>query len=181
MAKKVQRKKKLKWKQLGMFLLKSNLLAIPMYAVIFLDLSWTPLQNFLAYVTFLILKSMNYTVAVDGYSIFTAVRGELYRIDVSWDSTGWKSLYALAALTLAVSYPLKNKLKFLAMALPVIFVINIIRIVSTFAYSMSFGFQNFDVIHTILWREGLIFVVLGIWIVWLIRVKYNIRQTHIHI
>ncbi|MFH0711244.1 MAG: exosortase/archaeosortase family protein [Candidatus Aenigmatarchaeota archaeon] len=182
MDKKIQRKKKLeKWKQLGWFLLKSNLMAIPLYAIIFLDLSWIPLQNFIAYLTFVILKSMNYMVAVDGFSIFTAVGGELNRIDVSWDSTGWKSLYFLAALTLAVSYPLKKKLKFLAAGLPAIFLINLIRIVSTISYSLNYGFQNFEIVHTVLWREGLIFAVLGIWLVWLLRVKYNIKQTHIHI
>ena len=182
MAKKIQRKERLeKFKKIGWFLVKSNLMAIPLYAIILLDLSWVPLQNFLAYVTFLILKSMNYMVSVDGYSIFTVAGGQINRIDVSWDSTGWKSLYTLAALTLAVSHPLKKKLEFLAVALPVVFVINIARIVSTIAYSISFGFQNFETIHTILWREGLIFVVLALWVGWLLRVKYNIRQSHIHI
>lgn len=186
MAKKIQRKKNLgKWKELGWFLIKSNLLAIPLYVIIFLDLSWVPLQNFLAYVTVVIMKSFNYNVAVDGYSIFTFICGELDKIDVSWDSTGWKSLYTLASLTLAVSYPMKKKLKFLAVALPAVFLINILRIVSTIALSPAFGCENFhnifDIIHTTLWREGLILVVVGIWVGWLLKVKYNIRQTHIHI
>ena len=182
MVKQVQRKKRIEnLKKIGWFIIKSNLLAIPLYAIIFLDLSWPPLQEFIAYVSFVILKGFHFQVAQEGITIFTASLGELNKVDISWDSTGWESIYTLAALTLAVSYPLKKKLKFLAFALPSVFLINIVRIVLTIAYSMTFGFKYFDVIHTLLWREGLILVILAFWVGWLLKVKYNIRQTHIHI
>ncbi|MBS3055282.1 MAG: exosortase/archaeosortase family protein [Candidatus Aenigmarchaeota archaeon] len=182
MVEEVQRKKRIEnLKKVGWFIIKSNLLAIPLYALIFLDFSWPPLQEFIAYASFIILKGLHYQVALEGITILTASAGELNKVDISWDSTGWKSLYTLAALTLAVSYPLRKKLKFLVFALPAVFLINIIRIVSTIAYSMTFGFKYFDSIHTLLWREGLIFVILAFWIGWLLKVKYNIRQTHIHI
>ena len=152
------------------FLLKFNLLAIPLYITLYFNLSFPPLQNFLAYLIFQTLKIFGYSVSLNGYFLIIQNFPEI--IEVSWDSTGWKSLYALTALVLAT--PLSNfykKMKFLILALPTLFLINYIRILTTILVSIKFGFKYFEIIHTFLWREGLIFAIIAIWVLYLLKKK----------
>jgi exosortase/archaeosortase family protein len=102
------------------------------------------------------------------------IKTSIGSIDVSWDSTGWKSLYAMTALILATPLNRSYKLKFLAIALPVIFIVNILRIVTTTMISTAYGMQYFDFVHLFLWREGLISAVVALWAIWLWRERHNI-------
>jgi len=158
------------------FLLRFNLLAIPLYLAIYTDFSFLPLQTLIAQITAAILKIQGYNIIQNNQTMLTDVDGSIYSIEVSWDSTGWKSLYALAALVMAVSASnIKNKLKFLSMGLPMIFVLNLIRILTTILIALNFGFQYFEIVHTLLWREGLIIAVVVLWYFWLKREKIIIR------
>lgn len=158
------------------FLLRFNLLAIPLYLAIYTDFSFPPLQTSIAQITAAILKIQGYNIIQNNQTMLTDVDGSIYSIEVSWDSTGWKSLYALAALVMAVSASnIKNKLKFLSMGLPMIFVLNLIRILTTILIALNFGFQYFEIVHTLLWREGLIIAVVVLWYFWLKREKIIIR------
>jgi exosortase/archaeosortase family protein len=62
---------------------------------------------------------------------------------------------------------MKDKLKFLAIGLPVLFVLNFLRIATTILVSVIYGFKYFEIVHIFLWREGLIAAVLIIWCLWL--------------
>ncbi|MDI6806745.1 MAG: exosortase/archaeosortase family protein [Candidatus Aenigmarchaeota archaeon] len=150
------------------FLVKFNLLAIPMYVILYFNFSFQPLQNFLAYLIFLALKIIGYDVSLNGY--FLVIQNFPKIIEVSWDSTGWKSLYTLAALIIAT--PLSNfnrKSRFLLLALPAIFLINYVRVLTTILISVKFGFEYFEIVHTFLWREGLILVIIAFWVLYLIK------------
>ena len=161
------------------FLLRFNLLAIPLYLAIYSNFSFQPLQTLFAQMTADILKAQDYVVQQNNQILTIPAGNTIYSIDVSWDSTGWKSLYALAALVLAVpASTINNKLRFLAIGLPTIFILNLLRIVTTISIALNFGFQYFDIVHTVLWREGLIIAVVVLWYVWLKReriIKYYIR------
>lgn len=151
------------------FLLIFNLLALPMYVILLSDATFPSLQSFLAAMTAFALKSQGLPAAASGpfVSILDA-QNILRNVEISFDSTGWKSLYALAALVIATPvYNFRGKLRFLAFGLPGIFALNFLRIWSTVWYSAAFGWQNFDVIHIFLWREGLIAVVVLFWFFWL--------------
>jgi exosortase/archaeosortase family protein len=153
-----------------LFLLKFNLLAIPLYIVLYFNFSFSPLQNFLAYLIFQTLKILGYNTSLNGYFLIIQNFPEI--IEISWDSTGWKSLYALTALVLAT--PLSNfykKVKFLILALPTLFLINYVRILTTILISIKFGLKYFEIIHTFLWREGLIFAIIAIWALYLLKEK----------
>jgi len=155
--------------EVAKFLLVFNLLAIPMYIILESDATFPLLQEFLARITASALQMQKISAAANG-SFITIVDADntLHNIQISFDSTGWKSLYALAALVIATPLPdLKRKLHFLAVSLPAVFFLNFLRIWSTLWYSSVYGWQNFDVIHTLLWREGLIAVVLLFWFFWL--------------
>lgn len=153
------------------FLLVFNLLAIPMYAILLSNATFAPLQSLLAAMTAYALKSQGLSAAASGAFVSVLDAQNVVRnVEISFDSTGWKSLYALAALVIATpiyDFHFRSKLKFLAVGLPGIFALNFLRIWSTVWYSAVFGWQNFDVIHIFLWREGLIAVVVLFWFFWL--------------
>ncbi|MHA1743340.1 MAG: archaeosortase/exosortase family protein [Candidatus Heimdallarchaeota archaeon] len=176
-------KKKLRKKlwTVALFLLKFNLLAIPMYLVLWWNLSYPALQNFLTVLTYKTLVFLGYDASLvkTQTSIVPLISfsEELPKIGISWDSTGWKSLYALTALTIATPFTtLKKKGKFLAVALPFLFLLNFFRILTTILIAVNYGFQYFDVVHTLLWREGLIFAVVAIWGLWLREIKYKVKK-----
>jgi exosortase/archaeosortase family protein len=178
MAKKIQKEETLNKRNLLkvlIFLIKFNLLAIPLYLIMLFDLSFSPLQNFLANLITFFLKSLGYNAVRKDFTIAILHSNELNQIEISWDCTGWKSLYALFALSLATPTDLIKKIKFLALSLPTLFFINLVRILSTIVFSLSYGFDFFEIIHTFLWRWSLILLVLLIWFVW-IKVLYSKKQ-----
>lgn len=159
--------KKTRLKFILWFLLRFNLLSIPLYIAIYTGLSFLPLQIFLAQITTEILKAQDYSLVQNGQMIVVNADNSFYTIEVSWDSTGWKSLYALFALVIAVpAINMTDKLRFLSMGLPTIFILNLIRITTTILVALNFGFQYFDIVHTVLWREGLILAVVLLWYFW---------------
>ena len=175
MVRKLQKKEK---KLLAVLLLivVFNLLAIPMYFVMYYNLSFLPLQNFLATATSNFLKLLGYAVAQDGHTVVTSAGSDVHSIEISWDSTGWKSMYALVALGLITPVKgWKKRMKFVCTAVPTVFFLNFLRIVTTILIALNFGFHYFEFVHTFLWREGLILAVIGIWGIWLWNEKDNIN------
>ena len=159
--------KKTRLKFILWFLLRFNLLSIPLYIAIYTGLSFLPMQIFLAQVTTEILKAQDYNLVQSEQMIVVNADNSFYTIEVSWDSTGWKSLYALFALVVAVpAINMTDKLRFLSIGLPTIFILNLIRITTTILVALNLGFQYFDIVHTILWREGLILAVVLLWYFW---------------
>lgn len=169
MKKKILRKKL--W-TVALFLIKFNLLAIPMYLALWLDLSYPPLQTFLTELICRTLNALGYNavLVISPTSIIPliSVSEQSPSIYISWDSTGWKTLYVLSALTIATPFAtMKRKAKFLAISLPLLFILNFIRILTTIVIAINYGFKYFEVVHMFLWREGLIFLIVILWYVWL--------------
>lgn len=167
--KKIERQKLL---GIEIFLLKMILLAIPLFAIAefgmpLLSVLLQPVQNFLAWATYSLLAAAGFQVAWNGVYIVMLSGAELFTVEISADCTAWKSLYALAALVVAT--PISNlagKAKFLAVWMPVVFVVNFARIASTVMIGLLFGFRYLEVVHTVLWREGLIALIIIIWYLW---------------
>jgi exosortase/archaeosortase family protein len=164
-SKRLQRKKLL---EVLKFIVIFNLLAIPMYLVLYFNLSFDSLRNFLAFLTSRFLVMFGVNAAQENFFVDVLANNKLLKIDISFDSTGWKTLYALFALTIATpKRKMKDKLRFLAIGLPVLFILNFLRIATTILIAVIYGFQYFEVVHIFLWREGLIAAVLLIWYLWL--------------
>ena len=162
---------------LGIFLIKFNLLAIPMYLVIFLNLEFPFLQNFIAFSSHHILTSLGFRLTLD-QAFLVSPTDSHPPIYISTDSTGWKSMYALFALVISTpASTWKGKARFLAISLPSIFFINLIRIVFTAGFSIRYGFQYFSLLHDFLWSYGLITAIVAVWALWARKLKYNIRET----
>jgi len=160
-------------KTVAWFLIKFNLLAIPMYLILYFNVSMQPLQLFFAQALANGLNSLGYKTYFIESPISTipliSISGtNAQPIYVSTDSTGWKSLYALTALVLATpNKKTKKRVKFLAIALPSIFIINYLRMLTTILICLRFGFKYFDFVHGFLWSWGLISAILVLWFMWL--------------
>ncbi|MDI6798915.1 MAG: exosortase/archaeosortase family protein [Candidatus Aenigmarchaeota archaeon] len=156
------------------FLIKLNILVIPLYVLLYLDFSFFPLQAFLTSLTGKTLQALGYPVSFTSTNLFMLFNSPtgylLVPFEMTMDCTGWKTMYALAALTIATpKSKIKGKIKFLAIGLPFLFFLNFIRILTTLMFSFHFGYQHLEVMHTFLWREGLIFAVIFLWYLWLRR------------
>lgn len=150
------------------FLIKFGLLAIPMYIAIYFDMQLVPLQRFLADSVYAVLKYFGYEVVRDGLVLTLTSGFVITSIEMTVDCVGWKSMYALVALALAT--PLPNdlrKLKFIIIGVAAVFVINFLRILTTILSFYHFGLHALDIVHTLLWREGLIIAIVLIWMMWL--------------
>jgi len=164
-------------KDVLVFLVVFNLLAIPLYIALYTDFSYRPLQELNAWMLDLTLKLFGYKSTLVDDSVEVHSNGGIQLIEISWDSTGWKSMYALVALIVATPISkLSRKTKFIVGSVALIFFLNYLRVSTTVLASIIFGFDVFDVVHTVLWREGLILSVVAIWFAWLWREKYNIRK-----
>ncbi len=179
MVKRIQKKERMteRLADLLKFLVIINLLSIPLYIALYSDFSFKPLQEFNAGITSSALDIFGYESYREGEYVNLIDDGVMKRIGISWDSTGWKSMYAVAALIAATPVSrLSRRIKFAAVAIAAVFVINYMRILTTIVISANFGFNLFDIIHTFLWREGLILAVIGIWGLWMGMEKYNIGK-----
>jgi len=172
MVKRSQRKKIVK--DVLLFLIKFNLLLIPFYLIIYLDLSYYPLQIALTNFMALIFKSLGYQVTTSDFLLFIGENG--LPIDISRDCIGWKGMYSLFALVLATPYEMKSKLKFLSMGLPFMFLVNLLRIIITLIVGLNFGLHYMEFIHTFLWQQVMIIALISVWYLWLRRGKINIEK-----
>ena len=167
MAKRISKKKNLK--ELILFLVRFNLLLIPFYLIIYFDISFYPLQILLAS---FIAKFLNFLkFDVKAASFFVYLGKSNFPIDISRDCTGWKSVYSISALTFATKKGrLKDKLKFLSLAIPFFLLMNFFRITSTIILGFYLGFQYIDFIHNT-WQFLVIFLILFVWWLWLKKIN----------
>ncbi|MDI6826217.1 MAG: archaeosortase/exosortase family protein [Candidatus Aenigmarchaeota archaeon] len=147
------------------FLLKFNLLLIPFYAIIYFDLSFYPLQVTFANFIATILKLLDHPVRISEFYLF--IGRDEFPIDISMDCLGWKSIYSLFALVFATNGKTKDKLRFLIVWIPMLFVINILRVLITLLVGLNFGMQYLEFIHTFFWQEVMIVVLIVIFYIWL--------------
>lgn len=150
------------------FLVKFNLLAIPLYILLYLNFSYQPFQNLVAFLSYEFLSMIGIQASLSR-SLLTIVSGfKITLVEISMDCTGWKSMYALTALAIATpGLKAGRKTKFLILALPILFFFNIARIVVSIYLSLVLEPALFGLVHDILWQWGLILAVLGIWVFWL--------------
>ncbi|MBN2252185.1 MAG: exosortase/archaeosortase family protein [Kosmotogaceae bacterium] len=181
-----KKKDRVYWRKveiLADFIIKFNLLAIPMYLFIYSGASLIPLQTLVADVSSRFISLAGYDVSRQGHFI-TATRIDPIKltidshiIDINVDCTGWKTMYAFAALLIAS--PIKNdrkKVRDIANGALLLAIINVFRIVTTIMIALEIGFHTLDFVHTFLWREGLVIVLIVLWYAWFRKQKNNISQ-----
>lgn len=159
------------------FLIKFNLLAIPMYIAILAGLELYPLQQMLTNVVYTVVTALGYEAAKDGITLMLISQPYIAIIVMGVDCTAWKSMYALAALAIASPVPNdKKKWRFIVLGVMLIFALNIVRLVTTVLVGYWYGMWYLDVTHNLLWREGMIFAVVAIWAFWIKKQKVIFRR-----
>lgn len=163
-------------KSAAWFLLKLNILAIPLYLIFYFGWSVPAYQNVWASALGTSLQSFGYDAVVSGHTIAVKVGQTIHEIDLSWDSTGWKSLYAITALTFATSmWTVRRNLRFLAFAMPLLAFVNFLRIDTTSLFSLATDFKYFDFVHVFLWGGLMTGFVIALWYLLFFKEKVNSR------
>lgn len=138
-------------------------LATPLYVLLWID--WNPvwLRTAQAGIATQLLELLGVATTRSG----TVVETARLVVDVSVDSTGWKSMLAVSALVLAVTDATRRQYGIGVVAgLLTVLAANMVRLVSMIYAVVVWGI-SYELIHTLLWRWGLTVVVLGYWMVWL--------------
>ncbi|MFA4819396.1 MAG: exosortase/archaeosortase family protein [Candidatus Aenigmatarchaeota archaeon] len=148
------------------FFVKFNLFAIPLYIILLAGFEWTWLEQFVANVVTVMLQSLGFSPTMNGMLISIPIRDGNWAAVINWDCTGWKSMLAFFALVMATEFPLKRKLAGLVL-IPVIFVINLLRIVFMFFYVKTFDLAYYQTVHAVVWSWGLIAAIIVLWLLWL--------------
>lgn len=145
-----------------LFLSKFTLLAAPFYLV--LNSGWT--AEGLRALNAQISSSLLQIIGIEASSTGSFVRTEGMFLDVTRDSTGWKSAVVFSALVLASSRDLRNKLGGILVGVLILAGLNVLRIVSM-VYAVEILGMDYELLHTVLWRWGLTAGVIGAWLVWM--------------
>ncbi|MCW1301349.1 MAG: exosortase/archaeosortase family protein [Candidatus Nanoarchaeia archaeon] len=103
------------------------------------------------------VKELNYSFAIDN------------------SCTGYISILALCGLVISTpSNEWRRKLKFLSLSIPLLYGINVVRIFITILILTQIGVKYVDVVHSILWREFLLSIVVVLWVIYLRNARVSV-------
>ncbi len=152
------------------FLIKFNLFSIPLYLIILTGATWPFLMHLTEGISFSLLQFIGVDASVSGDFIVVPVINGNFAASVSWDSTGWKSMLAFFALLFATDAAIRKKLIGL-LFIPVIYFVNILRIVFMFFFVSRYDVAYYNLLHATLWSWGLIITIFVLWVAWMKYVK----------
>ncbi len=148
-----------------LFLARLLLFSVPLYIIIDTSIGLAGLQAVTVGWTVAILAALGLPVTADQFLI-TVGGASPFRFIISEDCTAWKSGLFFAALVFAVPGG-RRRLKALLLGLPLIWLGNLGRIVGSVLVQQAFGTPAALLAHDILWRLGMVALVLGLWALWL--------------
>jgi exosortase/archaeosortase family protein len=169
-----------------LFLVRLTLLSVPLYAVLWLNISLVPMQAVIAGQVAWLLGAAGFGVAVNGLFLTVGEAGAgSFTFFIGPDCTGWKSMIAFFALVFAtLGIGMRKRLLGLAAGIPLIYLGNLARITVVVLIERGFGLDAAMVFHDLLWQAGLIALVLALWLAWLewdalARMARRLRVKHI--
>ncbi|MCX6814266.1 MAG: archaeosortase/exosortase family protein [Candidatus Aenigmarchaeota archaeon] len=150
-----------------MFLVKVLVLSIPLYFIILFSISLAPMQQADATVSSAILRAMGYAVQQDGAYITVGTQ-KPFSFYLTEDCTAWKSILFLFALIFAVpKIGMKRRIIGLGAGIPVLWLGNQARILGVVLTERVTSVQFAMFTHDFFWRVFLVFLVIGLWLVWM--------------
>lgn len=144
------------------FLLVFTVLAAPLYLLLATGWQGTWLRHRMAAASVMGLHFLGVEAVRNGVFIEAGT----FIIDVTRDSTGWKSALALTALIVATPTSWRHRMQGIVLGVVVIAAGNVLRIVTT-VYAAVVHQVPYELLHLFLWRWGLTIIVLGVWMTWL--------------
>ncbi len=150
------------------FLIIFNLLAIPLHLILYFKIDFYHLALIeRAQVSFFLklfgVKHTLQDVPLNN-DLIPAINLNDRVLAIGEPCTAIRSLIAFIALVFASPRTMHSKKKSLIL-LPVIYLANIVRIITLAFVSNSYP-SLFDFIHIFLWREGLVLLIIGLWFYW---------------
>ena len=125
------------------------------------------LRTFVAQSTSAILNVLGTGVQVDG----TLVSSTDFSMIIVNECTGIISMIILLCAVIAYPAKIKGKLLGLAIGMPALFSLNLVRMVSLF-YIGTFLPGVFETAHVLVWQSLMILAVIALWFVWSQKVVY---------
>jgi exosortase/archaeosortase family protein len=151
-----------------LFLAKVLVLSLPLYFVILSGVNLSGLQMLDATVASSILRSVGFPVLQNG-ALITA-GDPPFTFYLTEDCTAWKSGLFLFALVFAVpAVTMRKRLIALGLGVPIIWLGNQARIIGVVLTERATNVQFAMFTHDFFWRAFLVFLVLGIWLLWIKR------------
>ncbi len=148
--------------QILVFLTKFTVLALPFWLVLHSGWEADAVRAVTAEASAAVLRGIGVDASATGHLLSA---GDLL-VDVTRDSTGWKSVMVFLALVTASRRPLRSKIGAAAAGTVALLVLNLGRVVSMVYAVVVFGI-DYELLHTVLWRWGLTVAVIGLWTGWL--------------
>lgn len=137
-------------------------------AILYIYPDTTGFQAFLAQlIAFLVDPLMKASFTASGIDVVT----DGIRYVITQDCLGWKSKAAFTALIFASTEKYRKNIKYVFAGLVLIFLANIVRIVTTIYLSHT-GVISFEIIHDTLWKWSLTGLVLLMWVIWFEKLQY---------
>ncbi|SYZ74300.1 conserved membrane hypothetical protein [Candidatus Zixiibacteriota bacterium] len=131
------------------------------------------------------LWMMNATAAIAGksLSIFSSgvsiqdarVTYRGFQVEIIDECTGFFEALIFVAAVLAFAAPIKKKILGIALGVPAIYILNIIRIIFLLLAG-SVSQRLFDFMHLYFWQGTLILMISAVWIAWIYLVVYNEKK-----
>ncbi|MDY6765973.1 MAG: archaeosortase/exosortase family protein [Candidatus Nanohaloarchaea archaeon] len=146
------------------FLTKFTLLAAPFWLVLHGGWQAEGVRTATAHGAAVVLQVLGIDASATGHLLST---GTLI-VDVTRDSTGWKSVMVFIALVAASDRPLRSRVAAAVAGTATLLAVNLLRIVSMVYAVVVFGVE-YELLHTVLWRWGLTAAVILLWTGWLWR------------
>ncbi len=151
------------WKLL-LFLGRLAVLSVPLYIIIAFAIDLSALQMAVAGNSAWLLGMMGNPIMQEGALVGV---GDFSFI-ITQDCTGWKSMLLLFGLLFAVpAVAWRKRLIGLLVGIPIIWVGNLLRILSAVYAQQAWGMEAAQVLHDVWWQLGLTAIVLGVWLLWM--------------
>lgn len=144
------------------FLSRFAALAVPFYLIIASGWEAEGFRAFTAQVSASTLQMLGIEATSTGSFVQA---GELL-VDVTRDSTGWKSVAVFTALVAASRRSTESKVKGVLIGVFLLLGVNLLRITSM-VYAVETLGIDYEFLHTFLWRWGLTAAVIGLWALWM--------------
>lgn len=161
--------------RIALFFFRFSILVLPLHFLLWANWDVYFLQKQLAGGVAVAMRLLGVSVRQDHHFLIFAGWGT---VEIIKDCLGWKSVMALFGLIFAVDkINMKERVKGLVLGIVLLILGNYLRLVTTFYAVVAWG-ANFQVIHSFLWRWGLMFLILGYWTLWFkkFRAKTNSKS-----
>ena len=129
---------------------------------------FVPFLEFNARLSSSILNLFGASTVVDG----VAVSGDKFSFQVSAECTS--TIFTAIFVSAVAAWPstAKEKLRGIAIVVPFLFLINLVRIVSLFYIGSAFP-KFLNLAHFFLWQIFLILLTIGLWLLWAEKMVHN--------